>query len=1211
MEKLYPAFTINNVPIVLASSAYYVPYMVVTIISIMENSTVDNNYDFIILHKEIDAKEQMKICKNVESYKNCSIRFLKVSEDLTGKEFNFRKDVASAQESFYCVLLQEILTNYKKVICLDCDVIVLKDIAQLYHQDVSGYLIAATKDPDGIGNSFADLKGINTVEKMKGRADYLLNILKLDSIDSYFQSGVMLLNLDEWRKTYTLTDILSVACADWIQWGDQDTMNVLCRNKVKYLDLRWNLIINDKGKQLKMALKSKQMKLVNEYLDARANPYIIHFAGSKPWLKNNVDFDKVFWRYASVSSYFDTIKERIDNRLYDSDRKSNELDVLLSVIIPVYNTEEYLEETIESVINQTLNFERHIQLILVNNASEDNSDVICKYYKSIYPNNIEYVVLENNKGPSGARNAGLKYAKGKYVNFLDSDDKWAPDALKKAINYLEKNETSIDLVACRIKHFDASKNWHVLDYKFKKNHICDIFLGVDHVQLSLCSTVIKRDAIRFELDETIHHAEDAKFLTQIILDKCKYGILSDSVFYYRKRSTGISLLQSTSKSSEWYFETPYKVYKYILDLSKELFGYAIPYVQYLCMYEIQWRLKTEINEEFNHDEKNKYKEIIAMLLQEIDDQIIMEQKNISNEYKIFCLHLKYEKLNNNYLIRNNKYYKNNICLIDFKSGKTLTITNLEIANGQLKMSGRINLPVDHKDITLYVQHNDVEISVKLVKAHDETAIYPFGEEYMRKSDFHVVLPLTERNKISFKIGYAEYKIKCGFWCGRFAKISNKMSNSYYYADGYIARYSEQEITIENVTWFEEMRAEYNFQKEIFKKYGLKKLFYRVAGKCVALNKRLSKKNIWLISDRLMSANDNGKKLYTYLKEKNVPQKLIFVLKKDSIDYFCMKKIGAIISPTSFFYKLYYLRANKQIAAYLDNPIVYPFSPDNDYIKDLLPDNLIYLQHGIIKDDFSVDQNRANKNIQRFVTSARTEKNSILNNPYGYLEENVLLTGLARHDMLELNVTNNEKIILLAPTWRSKLEGTIWNSEEGVCGYNEKFIQSEYYKFYDSLINDDKLLECLKKNGYIIVLKLHPVIKIQSADFHLNNYVYLEQSDANSIESINKSNMVITDYSSIAFDFAYCKKSCIYTHFDKDVFYKQHGYNEGYFDYETMGFGPVCYDYESTVQAIIHAIENNCVMEDMYKERVDNFFAYRDGKNCERIYQEILKLDKGE
>ena len=59
----------------------------------------------------------------------------------------------------------------------------------------------------------------------------------------------------------------------------------------------------------------------------------------------------------------------------------------------------------------------------------------------------------------------------------------------------------------------------------------------------------------------------------------------------------------------------------------------------------------------------------------------------------------------------------------------------------------------------------------------------------------------------------------------------------------------------------------------------------------------------------------------------------------------------------------------------------------------------------------------------------------------------------------------------------------------------------------------------------------------------------------------------------------------------------------------MGFGPVCDDYETTVQAIIKAIENDCVMEDKYKQRVDNFFAYRDGRNCERIYNEILKLGK--
>ena len=101
-----------------------------------------------------------------------------------------------------------------------------------------------------------------------------------------------------------------------------------------------------------------------------------------------------------------------------------------SVIIPVYNVEDYLEETILSVVNQTMDFEQNIQLILINDGSKDNSYIVCEKYKNLYPNNVVYVEKENG-GVSSARNAGIDYVEGRYVNFLDSDDKWDLDEFEK------------------------------------------------------------------------------------------------------------------------------------------------------------------------------------------------------------------------------------------------------------------------------------------------------------------------------------------------------------------------------------------------------------------------------------------------------------------------------------------------------------------------------------------------------------------------------------------------------------------------------------------------------------------------------------------------------------------------------------------------------------------------------------------------------------
>ena len=125
-----------------------------------------------------------------------------------------------------------------------------------------------------------------------------------------------------------------------------------------------------------------------------------------------------------------------------------------SVVIPIYNVEKYLQETLESVINQDIGFKENIQMILVNDGSLDNSEDICLKYKAKYPENITYVKQEN-AGVSAARNNGMQYIQGKYTNFLDSDDKWSLDAFSKVWNFFEDNYEKIDVISCRMKFFEA------------------------------------------------------------------------------------------------------------------------------------------------------------------------------------------------------------------------------------------------------------------------------------------------------------------------------------------------------------------------------------------------------------------------------------------------------------------------------------------------------------------------------------------------------------------------------------------------------------------------------------------------------------------------------------------------------------------------------------------------------------------------------------
>jgi len=103
--------------------------------------------------------------------------------------------------------------------------------------------------------------------------------------------------------------------------------------------------------------------------------------------------------------------------------------------------------------------------------------------------------------------------------------------------------------------------------------------------------------------------------------------------------------------------------------------------------------------------------------------------------------------------------------------------------------------------------------------------------------------------------------------------------------------------------------------------------------------------------------------------------------------------------------------------------------------------------------------------------------------------------------------------------------------------------------------------------------------------------------------LKESAILISDYSSVAFDFAYMRKPVIYYQFDEELFFEKH-YHRGYFDYTTIGFGDVCKKEADVIESISRICSQGMHIEERYSERVNRFFPLYDTSNCERIYQLI-------
>lgn len=417
---------------------------------------------------------------------------------------------------------------------------------------------------------------------------------------------------------------------------------------------------------------------------------------------------------------------------------------LVSIIVPVYNTEIYVRQTILSVIHQTIGFEENIELILVNNATEDGAGKICEEYLKKYPANVKYVVLDQNRGPSGAKNIGLEAATGKYVNYLDSDDLWEEDALEILVDMFERNSERIKMVVGRVRHFDARNGWHFLDWKFQNadEKIVDIYEEPEYIHLHLGSALIRTDAARkYQHDEQVYNAEDMLYFNKMLLENGSYGLCTKAVYLYRTRPSGNSALQNAHKSVRWYINTMQRVYQYFFEYSKSKYGYVIPYLQYLIMHELQWRIDKEI--ECDKVDEEWYRSAIAQLLSDIDDDIVLNGKVLWKERKVYALCLKRQFAlgtdNAESLFR--KY---------FKIDEGLYLKAVQYFNGKLHIVGFLRYPYQING-KLYLICGSEETEIIFNGENDDSDVKGLGQLIAHGKTFFVSHSIRDGMTFSFRL----------------------------------------------------------------------------------------------------------------------------------------------------------------------------------------------------------------------------------------------------------------------------------------------------------------------------------------------------------------------------------------------------------------------------------------------------------------------------
>lgn len=289
------------VALVLSANEFYVPYLGTLLQSIKQSASASRTYDVIVLHRDITPRSQAVLGRLLD-FPNFSLRFFDTTRVMRTYEKGLFLRGHFRIETYFRLLMQDILPGYDKVLYLDSDMVVNHDIADLFDTDVDGYLVAAVRDPDTAGL-------YNGPETRK--RDYMDNVLKISDPYGYFQAGTILFNLAEFRQRYTVREMFEYAASYEWELLDQDVLNHFADGHVKYLDMRWNVMMDWHDTRITKIIGLAPRQFYDAYMESRKDPYVVHFAGpDKPWDNYEADFSDYFWTYAMQTPFAPVILER-------------------------------------------------------------------------------------------------------------------------------------------------------------------------------------------------------------------------------------------------------------------------------------------------------------------------------------------------------------------------------------------------------------------------------------------------------------------------------------------------------------------------------------------------------------------------------------------------------------------------------------------------------------------------------------------------------------------------------------------------------------------------------------------------------------------------------------------------------------------------------------------------------------------------------------
>ena len=942
--------------------------------------------------------------------------------------------------------------------------------------------------------------------------------------------------------------------------------------------------------------------------------------------------------------------------------------VKLSIIIRETFCGRGLKKTLDSIASSY--FTSYKIYFLANPSEDSDREVHTDSYKEMPE--FTSLIPDSKMTTGGLYNYALAQIDTPFVMFMEEHDTIDPSFLLKCFERFEEYEsskgpTAINLAVgksyCSHPIVASKPIEHILSRTFIKqicpdtnptaqepvsdtkeaaatflstgnvfeNYIRDVNKQPAAILMTIGGAVFKTESVRaVGFNGELPMEEDADFILRFLLRYPIYHAVTDAKYYYFAPRANEFLYHINAHYDDWYEASLENFLFPLLDAAAQEDNRLPAFIQNYCMLYMNCRFMANQD---NRDKKiiigerlDNYLALVKRLFERIDDAFLLNQEHlpyVTANPEMLCMYLriKYgtDQVHYDYVpTESPEAERKEIGDSDLEmrfgdytisrlSAHRVSINIMNYFNGELWIDGSLISIFQYDNIEFFAAFNGQEYPITDTTAYSQTKY--FGVPGYRRLPFFLKFTLDSTKQLQRITFYAKYKgvkypMKMTF-ANHFAKLSKSPRYSYWRFNKYLCHHAQNGISIKKAAFFNVLKREIQLQLQLFRRkdksawkfrmlYWLTRPFFR--------NKR-----IWLMLDKLYKGGDSAEYLYRYSAKLDDGVKKYYLINKNTSDYKKLKADG--LRPLvngSLWHKLVFVNADIVL---ITNSHLFPFNgytkETSKYIRGLCNFSSMCLQHGLSVQKCAIAQRRIIDNTTMYFLGSKYEKENLSRHAYGYQGFDILkLTGIGRYDGL---VNNDKKQILITPTWRMYNALPVTTSEGEQRGYNPEFKNTTYFHIYNALINDTRLIQAAKKYGYKIKYLLHPIISSQIEDFTPNPELEVIPSvgDLSYEQILTQSSLMVTDYSGVQFDFAYMRKPVVYFHPEE---LPPH-YEEGCFFYDTMGFGEICTKTAQLVDLLCDYMATGCAMKEAYKNRADDFFAYDDHNNCERIYNEIMKFQK--